>query len=917
MFGSSNKNKPKVPKVFIKNETVPTPILAPIILPPLPPVEQEVYIPKPFVLPEPPMALAPPAYEQALSASLFSIPPIVEHPNLTNLSPSITYAGNDYPFYCTDCGGGGETGPTGPTGPPGPSGGPTGATGPAGPTGPTGYTGPSGPTGPKGDSGGPPGPTGATGPQGPEGPSGGPPGPPGPTGPQGPPGTGSPATWSQFPATLPVQMAGNALNQVGNVIITTGGGTLSLTTASNNLLYQNGVPTIRQLNGCYGQVSLLAGPSVTVATTLPNTITVDAPTLGEPGDTVPNITAWGTANRALAVANAAQTSANNAQNSANAAQNTANNAQNTANAANNTANNAQNVASAAASTAVAADAIAVSALAAASSAVGTATVALSAAGAAAATAAAALAQSGVISVNSGGGNISINPGTGIGVTTNGSAITISATGGGPAGTSITNGGGTVAVDGSGNITINSSTAAQTTTTSILTQGKFSVETIYDDIELRAAGQGAVFTMDNSNNASLLVQSTGAPNIGHITLYNTENGIEIGTTGQTPPARGLFIDAFRLVFNAGPLPQTFNSIYPDNFGNVSISGGSYINVNTGIGGISIDNAGVNTLNSLTGQVTCTSGNGLLTIAQSGNDIIFTESENPSFVSANISTLTVSTINGTPYSPGGGGSVYQATYYKSVQQNLINGSTDITFDQTASWNNTGGFITQTAGSTDFTVVQTGLYQLEWNASIAANGGTWNVANSKVISIDITRSPTAEQVTIAQTAVTATTQDYIQSVSASFYLTAGDVINCRVQGNYATATPFVRPLANTFDLNTWFSWRFISLAGATAYQNPPPVIQAAGTTALIPTTANTQYILTSGTTQNFTTAGLSAGNAGTVWFVKNAQVSGGGGNDVTVQHNGVAITGETSVLHKRITLTNTGSQIIYWDGTDLIMY
>jgi hypothetical protein len=153
------------------------------------------------------------------------------------------------------------------------------------------------------------------------------------------------------------------------------------------------------------------------------------------------------------------------------------------------------------------------------------------------------------------------------------------------------------------------------------------------------------------------------------------------------------------------------------------------------------------------------------------------------------------------------VYQSTYYKTTQQNLVSGSTDITFDADGSWNNSNGYITHTAGSADFVVVQTGLYQLDFNISVTANGATWNVGTNKVASIDITRSPEAEQATIAQTAVVSTTTDYIQSVSSSFYLVAGDIINLRAQGNYATAIPFARPLTNTFDLNTWFSWRFIS--------------------------------------------------------------------------------------------------------------
>jgi hypothetical protein len=152
------------------------------------------------------------------------------------------------------------------------------------------------------------------------------------------------------------------------------------------------------------------------------------------------------------------------------------------------------------------------------------------------------------------------------------------------------------------------------------------------------------------------------------------------------------------------------------------------------------------------------------------------------------------------------VYQATYYKTAQQNLISGNTDITFDGDASWNNHNGYITHAANSADFVVVQSGLYQLEFNASVTANGASWNAANNKVISIEITRPPIAEQAAITQTANCATGQSYAQNVNSSFYLQTGDIINLRVFGLFSTATPFVAPLANTFDLNTWFSWRFI---------------------------------------------------------------------------------------------------------------
>ena len=100
--------------------------------------------------------------------------------------------------------------------------------------------------------------------------------------------------------------------------------------------------------------------------------------------------------------------------------------------------------------------------------------------------------------------------------------------------------------------------------------------------------------------------------------------------------------------------------------------------------------------------------------------------------------------------------------------------------------------------------------------------------------------------------------------------------------------------------------------AVSSPPPVIQAAGTTALTTANKNTIYLLTSGTTQNFTTAALVAGDAGSVWYVKNSS----GGGDIAMQHNGATITGFPT-LHASTNNTNSSIQVIYWNGTDLFMY
>jgi hypothetical protein len=153
------------------------------------------------------------------------------------------------------------------------------------------------------------------------------------------------------------------------------------------------------------------------------------------------------------------------------------------------------------------------------------------------------------------------------------------------------------------------------------------------------------------------------------------------------------------------------------------------------------------------------------------------------------------------------VYQATYYKSVQQNLLNADTDITFDLTGAWNNDGGYITHVSGTKDFTVVQAGLYQLEFNVSINANSATWNNSVNKSVSIDITRIGIAEQAVIINTGMKQGGLSYQQQVSSSYYLQAGDIINLRTVLAYAGSTPFAVPLTNTFDLNTFFTWRFIS--------------------------------------------------------------------------------------------------------------
>jgi hypothetical protein len=159
------------------------------------------------------------------------------------------------------------------------------------------------------------------------------------------------------------------------------------------------------------------------------------------------------------------------------------------------------------------------------------------------------------------------------------------------------------------------------------------------------------------------------------------------------------------------------------------------------------------------------------------------------------------------------VYQATYYKTTDQNLTSGNTDITFDDVGSWNNDGGYITHTNGTTAFTVVQTGLYQLEFYVVVQINNGAWTntplTGANKTCNIDITRPTIPEQGILTNTSLQGS-QNYGQSVSGSFYLVAGDVLNMRVGCGFTGGTPTppqALSLQNTFDLNTFFTWTYIA--------------------------------------------------------------------------------------------------------------
>jgi hypothetical protein len=248
------------------------------------------------------------------------------------------------------------------------------------------------------------------------------------------------------------------------------------------------------------------------------------------------------------------------------------------------------------------------------------------------------------------------------------------------------------------------------------------------------------------------------------------------------------------------------------GGILVSGGG-IAINGG--GVAINAGGLNIVSGVTAVGSAGLAGGGVNVY--GSDLTMlpvgpaTSTLRTNFITSQSGTDTlaisnVATINGAAYPPPSP-TVYQGTYYKSVAQTLTSGNTDITFDLTGSWNNPGTYITHTSGTTNFTVGIAGLYQLEFNCTVLANSAIYANNSNKSVNIDITRSPTAEQLIISNTSVQASQQNYVMSVNSSYYLQVEDVINLRVGNTFSAGPPTVQQVLNTFDLNTFFTWRYIS--------------------------------------------------------------------------------------------------------------
>lgn len=155
------------------------------------------------------------------------------------------------------------------------------------------------------------------------------------------------------------------------------------------------------------------------------------------------------------------------------------------------------------------------------------------------------------------------------------------------------------------------------------------------------------------------------------------------------------------------------------------------------------------------------------------------------------------------------VYVAQYYRSSTQQFPTGNTDVVFDESQTWNVVGDHIAHSSGSSEFTVLIAGVYQLEFAVTVLANSQTWT-ALTKDVSIDITRSPTAEQSILFNRFSSASGLNWANSVVGTTFLSVGDAINCRVSQTLTSGgNCIIQGLQNTFDYNTTFTWRLIKSA------------------------------------------------------------------------------------------------------------
>lgn len=189
-----------------------------------------------------------------------------------------------------------------------------------------------------------------------------------------------------------------------------------------------------------------------------------------------------------------------------------------------------------------------------------------------------------------------------------------------------------------------------------------------------------------------------------------------------------------------------------------------------------------------------------------------------------------------------------------------------------------------SSDPIVVNTGVLALTAGTGVSIDGSNNNLTiNATGTGAGVASVSAGDGITIQGTST-----DPIVSNSGVLALTAGEGIE--ITGGNANLT-------------------ITSIPPVPSVIPQPAGINDLNTSPYVPLV----FVLTSGTTQNFTTTTLTSDDTGKTWYVKNAMPAGPSGNDIDIQENGVSI----GTLHQATNNSNTSTQILYWDGSALQFY
>ena len=151
---------------------------------------------------------------------------------------------------------------------------------------------------------------------------------------------------------------------------------------------------------------------------------------------------------------------------------------------------------------------------------------------------------------------------------------------------------------------------------------------------------------------------------------------------------------------------------------------------------------------------------------------------------------------------------AMFSKSAAENLPTGTTTIGYDTNASWNSPIVVNTYDVGTDNstFTIGASGIYQIEANLTVAANGAGWTNPNQmKTLNILLTRGGVTATIAAATVNIT-TGNNYAIHSSLSFPFVVGDTLQIQHVATLSSGTPTALGLANGFDLNTWITFQYI---------------------------------------------------------------------------------------------------------------